>query len=385
MKYYATCGAVAAAAIALLVAGVWWICRPASPDAFYSSNTSTSDPGTLIGAEAFFRAVPENARALRILYASSHSNGTPALASALIVYKPDTGPDSRGIVAWAHGTTGIERGCAPSLMRNPFANVPVFPALLDEGWIFVAADYIGLGTAGPHAYLKGEEAARAVFDAVRAAHQIPELRIPGPTVIWGHSQGGNTALWAGIIHPAYAPEIDLRGVAALAPASDLQGLFDASAGSMFGKIVSAYVLSAAASESAVTWPQHRSGLTEWLAADIASRCVGDWGTLLSAGESLLLPADGILPKPGIGADMRNYLSRNTPTQAVTTKLLVAQGLADDLVLPSVQQAYVSARRAAGQELDYRTYEGLDHISLVAPNSTLGDDLMRWTRERFAEP
>jgi hypothetical protein len=59
-----------------------------------------------------------------------------------------------------------------------------------------------------------------VLDAVRAAGEVVDLA--PRTVLWGHSQGGHTALWAGAEAASYAPELDLLGVAATAPATDLE-------------------------------------------------------------------------------------------------------------------------------------------------------------------
>jgi len=45
---------------------------------------------------------------------------------------------------------------------------------------------------------------------------MSELALDSRTVVWGHSQGGHSALWSGIIGPRYAPEIEIAGMAAIA-------------------------------------------------------------------------------------------------------------------------------------------------------------------------
>jgi hypothetical protein len=62
--------------------------------------------------------------------------------------------------------------------------------------------------------------------------------------------------------------------------------------------------------------------------------------------------------------------------------LIAQGLADDLVRPDVQSRFVRGRCDAGEGLEYRTYAGRDHLSVVAPDSPLTRDLVQWTRDRL---
>src|SRR4029077_2576743 len=108
-----------------------------------------------------------------------------------------------------------------------------------ENWIFVGTDYIGLGTAGGHAGLIGDEAARAGFDAVRAAHRINEIELYDRVVVWGYSQGGHAALWSGIRAQEYAPDLEVLGIAAIAPTSDLRAMFAAAytPTSMLAKLV----------------------------------------------------------------------------------------------------------------------------------------------------
>ncbi|TGR72940.1 hypothetical protein EN832_34275, partial [Mesorhizobium sp. M1C.F.Ca.ET.189.01.1.1] len=84
---------------------------------------------------------------------------------------------------------------------------------------------------------------------------MPGLNADGKIVVWGHSQGGNSALWAGIRAMGYAPDVNVAGVAALAPATDLRALFAAVRRTMFGKIVSAYLAEAYAK----AYPDVRSG------------------------------------------------------------------------------------------------------------------------------
>jgi hypothetical protein len=119
-----------------------------------------------------------------------------------------------------------------------------------------------------------------------------------------------------------------------------------------------------------------------IAGDIAKRCVAGYQTLFSVLETFLLPADGIFRKDPTSGPLGTRLGENTPINIVPSPLLIAQGEIDDLVLPEVQKRYVSARCSAGQRLDYRTYSGRDHVSVVAPDSPLAPELMQWTRDRF---
>ncbi|UDL89196.1 lipase family protein [Mesorhizobium sp. PAMC28654] len=375
-------------AACILIALAWWYCEPAMPDAFYSRVSDPVAPaGTLIASEPFTRDVPDNARAWRILYATTRADNTPAVASAIVMVSRQPATDSRPIIAWAHGTTGIAAGCAPSVMEHPFDNVPALQPLLDAGWAYVATDYIGLGVqggSGGHAYLVGDEAARAVLDAVRAARRMGEPRLDDKLVVWGHSQGGHSALWAGMRASDYAPELKLAGIAAFAPASDLRELVEDGQSTILGKIVSAYVMRA----YSAAYPDVRPGdyMGWWsrtLAGDIARRCLGGKETLFSVAETALLPRGGAFWQDAASGPLGARLEQNTPRGAINAPLLIAQGEDDDAVLPRMQQAYVKSRCAAGQPVDFLSYPGVGHLSLVAEGSPLTADLMTWTRDRFA--
>jgi alpha-beta hydrolase superfamily lysophospholipase len=372
------------AAIVAAIALTWAAARPPATDAFYAFHDSIPLPGTLLRSERFNRAVPDGGLGLRILYATTRADGSPAVASAIVLVPAGKSASKRLAVVWAHGTTGVAQGCAPSLAAKPFANVPAVFTILREGWAFVATDYVGLGTPGGHAYLAGEDAARAVLDSAKAAQQIEDFHIGRQVVIWGHSQGGHSALWAGIRAAAYAPDIDVAGIIAMAPASDLPSLIKRAQTSMFGKIVSSYAISAyAQAYPDVKIENYLDVGSRWLVSDIAERCVGGWQTLFSAVQTYLLPSGGIFERNPVDGAFGDRLRQNVPSAPIKSPVMIAQGKEDDLVFEQVQAEYTTSRCAVGQAIDYRVFPNLDHISLVADDSPLASTAIKWTADRFA--
>ncbi|MHA7618945.1 lipase family protein [Cellulosimicrobium cellulans] len=384
-------GAVLAFVAAAGLTGVSVAVQRAAPhaDAFYDAPDAPPDePGSLLRAEPFTRQIPDGATAWRILYTTTLDEGEPTVASGLVVVPDGVGTD-RGapppVVAWAHGTTGYARGCAPSVLDEPFESGAFF--LLDDvlarGWALVATDYAGLGTAGPHPYLVGQGEARSVLDAVRAARALDDATLGEQTVVWGHSQGGHAALWTGAVAPAYAPDVPLAGVAALAPASDLTAMVSHLENVPGGSVFASYVVAAydAAYPDADAIEAVRPG-ARLVVHEMASRCLSEPGALVSVAEALSMDQPLWTTDPTDGA-LGERLAENVPTGAVEAPLLVAQGASDPLVLPSTQDAYVGERCAAGQPVDYRTYEGRDHVGLVQADSPLAPDLVRWTEARLA--
>lgn len=356
------------------------------PDGFYTPPLDVPDqPGQLIRSEPKETGVPRGARGWRILYTTTTGDGSPAVASGIVI-APATAPAGPSpVLAIAHGTTGIIPRCAPSLTDAPFNNgaATAIAQMVARGWVGVATDYVGLGTAGPHAYLVGEPAARNVLDAVRAAHQMPEIEIDWRTAVWGHSQGGHGALWTGILAPTYAPEIDVIGVAASAPASDLHSLADGIKESAVGKIVVAYIATSWAAVfpdldvlSRVTLGYRRP------VARIGEHCFEGRDAIAAVATSSQL-FQPVFRANALDGAIGDRLRANSPTRPIAAPLFIAQGEADRLVLLPAQRAFVAARCAEGQRLEYREYAGRDHMPLVAADSPLTADLVAWTLARLA--
>jgi hypothetical protein len=176
--------------------------------------------------------------------------------------------------------------------------------------------------------------------------------------------------------------MNILGVAAIAPASDLPSLINAIQATPIGRIMSAFVLrSYAAAYPDVELDEYVPGWKRWLANDISGRCLAGREALFSVGEALLA-GGSIFDRAPTSGPFGERLAENTPNGPLRQPLLIAQGLADDLVRPDVQSRFVRGRCDAGEGLEYRTYAGRDHLSVVAPDSPLTRDLVQWTRDRL---
>ena len=299
---------------------------------------------------------------------------------------PVPGPDGpTPVIAWAHGTTGVARQTAPSLLDDPLAQgaMPAVAEVVARGWAIVATDYVGLGTAGPHAYLVGREAGRAVLDAVRAAAAMDGPGPLGRVIAWGHSQGGAAALWTALTAPAYARDVPLDGVVALSPASDLTALTSNAARIPVGAIFAAYTIQG----FAATYPD--IVLEDWvrpacrhLVRVIADRGIQGAEGIVAVVAALVAPSPIWSRDPTSGA-MGARLIENVPSGRIGVPVLIGQGTGDPLIPADVQAVFVEALRASGTDVDYRTYEGLDHGGVVADGSPTVPEVLAWTAARFA--
>jgi alpha-beta hydrolase superfamily lysophospholipase len=114
----------------------------------------------------------------------------------------------------------------------------------------------------------------------------------------------------------------------------------------------------------------------------AERCLAEPAALLSVLESLGTNMSVFSTDLASGPLSKRF-EENIPDGPIEAPLLLSQGGADQLVLPAVQDQYVATRCANGYDVDYRTYEGRDHVPLVEPDSPAIPELIQWTRDRFA--
>jgi len=378
-------GVTASLVIALGLLLVSVLVHRSSPTSFYvPARPIPQSPGVLLRSEPMTQGIPSGAQAWRILYTTTGRHGQPEVASAIVVESRHLPSGPRPVIAWAHGTTGYATGCAPSLLKEPFTAgaMPALPQVIDHGWVVVATDYTGLGTAGPQPYLIGQLEARSVLDSVRAARTMKQVDLSNRTVIWGHSQGGGAALWAGILAGHYAPSADVVGVAAVSPATELPEIVNAAKDTPVGEIMGSYVVSAySAIYSNVKFDDYIRPAAQVIAHRTAGRCLAGPEALVS-GAAAASTESIFSASPATGA-LGHRLSQNIPIGHIRAPLFIGQGLADTLVLPSYQAQYVHQECALHQRLLYHTYKGFDHVSVVRdPRSPLIDDLLKWTEARF---
>lgn len=340
-------------------------------------------PGTVIRVEPMGGA-PLDAAAFRVLYRSTGLEREPVAVSGVVVV-PAGPPPPEGwpIVAWAHPTTGVASPCAPSLGRFVFQTMQGLRELVARGHVVVATDYPGLGTPGPHPYLIGTSEGRAVLDSVRAARNLPAAGAGRRVVVWGHSQGGQAALYAGLLAAGYAPELDLLGVAAAAPATDLRALLRADAGTAGGRNLTAMALWSWSRvfDQPLTQVVDPAAIT---AVDrLASECLESIADFIVRRHTAAPLAQRFLEVADItGVEpWRSLLEQNTPGRLPPSMpVFLAQGAADELVRPAVTAAYMQALCDAGSPVRMLSMPGVGHGLSAYRSSAAAVD---WIADRFA--
>ena len=200
--------------------------------------------------------------------------------------------------------------------------------------------------------------------------------------MWGHSQGGHAALFAGELARGYAPELELVGVAAAAPATDLAVLLRDDLATSTGQILTALSL--------WSWSRvYDDALTRVVAADalpsvgrIAGTCLETWGEAYRAAVDVeLMPAPFLQGTPFANEPWSGLLATNAPGQARTgAPLFIAQGSADVVVRPDVTAAFIARLCRQNEKVRVLDMPGVGHMTAAKVSANAA---VEWMDARFA--
>lgn len=370
---------------ALVAAAIFGLARIASAQTpFYDAPESllAGAPGTLVRQELMDGA-PLGASTYRVLYRSTGLNRLPVFVSGVVIVPQGAPPPGgRAIVAWAHPTSGIVPRCAPSLAIFLFQQIQGLRSMIARGFVVVATDYPGLGTPGPHPYLVGESEGRAVIDIVRAARSLPRVGEGKDFIVWGHSQGGQAALFAGMMASVYAPELKLLGVAAAAPATDLAKLMSDDINSIGGKNITAMTL----------WSWHRVyGTAIDKVVDprampvidrLAQECIeGPFDLIVRQRTGRPLEQYFLtVQDPSKAEPWRSLLEQNsTGVLSPEIPIFLAQGTNDQVIDPAVTQAYMDKLCKAGSKVRMVMLPNIGHGRAAQASAKAA---VNWMTDRF---
>jgi len=351
-------------------------------DPFYATpDPMPTKPGHIVRIEPL--DLPDGAlkggTGSRMLYVSERPDGTPAVSGGMI-FVPDNVQPGAPVVAWAHGTVGLGDACAPSRAQNPLQDTTNWlNSMMERGWVVAATDYVGLGTEGPNLYLIAQAEVRDVVNAVRAARS--HTGAGSEFVVWGHSQGGHSALWSGHFAETIAPELDLIGVAAAAPAAELRLIVQAQwQVPAWGWALGPEILQ--------SWPVEYPGLevtgivTPNGIADaprVAQECI-----VLAALEGAARGSRGdtFFAKDPMSVDDWRAAAeaQSVPPLPAEIPVFIGQSTADTVVLPWPNAVLQNRWCTAGSTLETLWIGDVAHQKTAI---VIGPQVVRWIEARFA--
>lgn len=339
-----------------------------------------SSAGAVIKTQRISAGGIDASAVYRVMYVSRSLDNKPVAVTGLI-FVPKAVPPAGGypVVSWGHGTNGMADICAPSL--QPVSAVPEINLLLQQGWLVTASDYQGLGTPGLLPYLVGDVAARNTIDIVRAAHRFKADHASTNYVVWGHSEGGQTAMFGLHIGAAYAPDLHLKGVVAGAPPSQFSLIYAFLTTSPYR-----YYLFMAGFGYETAYGPKRAPLKEILTkAALKEEPVLNKGcdNYLQTQIDKFTLKDFVKVDPFKVPAWKRILAANDPssfTTPVAAPLLIYQGGNDEQIPVVSTQLLAQQLCATGQDLERWVYPGQSHAGVISPAAV---DFIHWIADRFA--
>ncbi|HZA77422.1 MAG TPA: lipase family protein [Acidimicrobiales bacterium] len=318
------------------------------------------------------------ATAWRIMYLSESLEGEPIVVTGTALVPTGEPPDGgRPLLTIAHGTTGIADECAPS--KDPAATeLALIGPFVDDGYLVVLSDYEGLGTPGRHPYLVGESEGRGVLDAALAARELPDAEAGDGLSIFGYSQGGHGALWAGQLAAEWAPDFELVGTVAGAPATELPVIIAAA-----GSLPIAGFLYMIIAGFAEAYPEADPGLlltpegeSELSAVD--EGCVREViGHFADTPNAELIEPDAAEVEP-----WAELAAANDPGRVATdAPILIVHSAADDVVPVAFSELLAQRMCAEGQVVERRVYDNGQGHGEAVPDAVT--DAFAWLQQRAA--
>jgi pimeloyl-ACP methyl ester carboxylesterase len=354
---------------------------PPSLPAFYTvpSPLPAGTPGEVISTE------PVSSPGLhgtmwRVMYHSQAVDGTDIAVTGLIA-TPEDGAPSHDVVTWAHGTTGIADSCAPSLDPAGSEMVSLSNALLDKGYVVTATDYEGLATPGRHPYIAGISEGRGTLDIVKAAVALPEAKASSNYIVWGHSQGGHAAMFAGHLAAAWAPELILKGVVAGAPPSQMLLINAALQTSPYKYYIGMAAAGLNAAYGDTLAPLDKVLTTEGLAwlDNVDEGCTGYLNSVSSGVDfSALQKAD-----PATVPEWNTLLQQNDPgkfTESFDAPLLIIHGGNDEQIPVVASKLMFDTLCGLGQTETRWVFPGQSHAGVILPSAPA---MLDWMSDRFS--
>jgi pimeloyl-ACP methyl ester carboxylesterase len=358
-------------------------CEP--PADFYTPPASLpARNGDVIASAATNFGLNPGVKSTAIKYRSTTATGVPnyVTGTLLVPNAAWTGTGPRPIVGFAPGTQGLGDNCAASkaMANSLFYEAGNVQSLLDKGWAVAVTDYEKIGTPGDHTYVIKNAEGHALLDVVRAAQRLPGSGIAAnaPVGFWGYSQGGQAAAAAAELEATYAPELNVKGVAAGGIPADLAVVAANLNGP--GNFWFTFLAFAAVGLNSAYPELNLDSYLNQTGRDLMnagrSACLVD-GLLLGAGKHIEdLTTTNPLNNPAWQARINQQKLGSVGPQV---PVFAYHGVLDEIIPYAQATALRDAWCARGTKVQWTDYVFADHLLGVF---TGGGDVVNWLNARF---
>ena len=210
---------------------------------------------------------------------------------------------------------------------------------------------------------------------------MPTAQAGARFVVWGESQGGHAALWTGQWAGRYAPGLQLMGVAAAAPPTDLKANLVGNSNAGVRSLLTAFTAQSWHETYGIPLSTITRPLGSHLIGRLAANCVTLDGFKLRT-KIGLMRLIGQLRGVDLGASPRWAALMQANSVApirIDAPVLIAQGDKDVIVAPAVTRGFVDQLCRTGQRLRFIRVADGDHVTL---GKRAAAETLDWIGGRF---
>ncbi|KAF2629490.1 alpha/beta-hydrolase [Macroventuria anomochaeta] len=347
---------------------------------FYTTakNFSGSKPGDILKLQPVdpkLAKFPAGIAAYRFQYTSVDLDNSTIPATAFIAFPFVRQKDPFKLVAYAHGTSGVFRGCSPST-SSTFYDYDTWIPLSLAGYAVVGTDYAGLGNNySAHKYISARVNANDVFWSTIAAQNAFPHSLSREWVSIGHSQGGG-ASWKLSEHKLVQKnQSGYLGGVAIAPNTRIYDAITQSVNMAAGlssedqqKMGSSGYIPSIYFALRAVYPNYTAPFLSTLAkkrfelGELAQLCAAALPAVVSdLGLAEIITS---LDEDALSV-VKEFQELNAPAQGdkASRPLLVIQGANDTTVFPSLTVKAYEQACEAGNRVRLSIYPGLEHSPL----------------------
>lgn len=354
-----------------------------------AANFSGSEPGDIL------KVVPINdpqnpspeVAAYMIQFTSVGIDGAPVPATGFIALPSAKACSRFNLIAYAHGTTGLFRGCARSTYTNFFDYEGWMLAVL-AGYAVVATDYSGLGNNYTEHMYGTKAQAYDVFYSVRAAQKAFPSQLSKDWVTVGHSQGGGAVWQLSEDELVQDSNSGYLGGVTIAPPTKLYDQFAATLEELRNNNTGGSSILGLVPSVIISLERFSPGYDAPLLTTEAKERI----KLAEIGQLCLYAISGLvsdLPPTRVFLDLYNtedavmqeFQEKSSPAQGARASqpLLVIHGSADGLIPPASSKAAFDDSCGYGNLLHRTVYEGWEHTTVVKGSS---EEWLQFADDRF---
>lgn len=276
------------------------------------------------------------------------------------------------MIAWAHGTDGVERPCAPSLMRN-LGHGPFLAMYVNLGYAVVATDYAGLGTRFRNAFIDAPSNATDLINSIPAA-RAAVTQLGARWIAMGEVEGA-LAVTAVAEKESEIRDPNYLGAIAISVLADARGIYEHPPESSAAEILPslAYGIKTVFSQFRVDDMLTAKALP--LYSQVEQTCP-------EGRANPALPLAQVV-KPGWKGNqfVSKYFDRNEiGRERAYGPILVVTGDADPAIPPTIRQQVFARMCKQGDQVQWERYPDLDAGRVIGDSVR---DQIGWIEARFA--